>query len=123
MLRRVSVFAAGLCEEPHTYIWDNLHVKEFMDGVLPGWQTREPKSFERYAVAGTRFMHDLATFLRANGSDITLRRTTTNLERTLELSRNEILQKLLALLSQHRKEWEAFLDHIGPQSFIHEWID
>lgn len=120
-LRRLSVHAAGLEEDPKTYIWENLSASSFEAGAAPGFK-RITKAHREYAIAGALHLEHLAT-LRASPADkVTLNLTVSQLSQSRSLSVTEIRQFLNRLLNKHESEWMQYLDYLGPNSFVADWV-
>jgi 7-cyano-7-deazaguanine synthase in queuosine biosynthesis len=117
LLRRLSVHAAGLDEPANGYVWEDLRAPSFEDSAAVGF-TRHTKALREYMIAGVRHLDDLASMAGSAISDPALRRISGELAVPLQLSREDVRDNLQSLLSRHRKEWLAFLDSLGPDSFV-----
>jgi Queuosine biosynthesis protein QueC len=121
MLRRMSVHAAGLSEPSETYVWEDLSSSSFQNAV-PASFTKITPALHEYAIAGTMHMDHLAAFGNLMGANSTLKRNASELARALGVSRESAELKLSSLLRRHRDEWHAYLDSLGPNSFIRRWV-
>ena len=59
MLRRMSVHAAGLSEEPGTYICTDLSARSLEEAIHPDFKRKSP-AFEQYAIAGALHLDHMA---------------------------------------------------------------
>ncbi|GFO63157.1 7-cyano-7-deazaguanine synthase [Geomonas paludis] len=120
MLRRVSVHAAGLVEDPDVYIVTDLTAKSMESAVHKGY-SKVTKAFKEYAIAGTLHMDDLARMADAAASPI-VKRHATLLASVMDLPCQEAEQRLGALLNRHAKEWRNYLESLGEDSFVKQWV-
>jgi hypothetical protein len=120
MLRRLSVHAAGLHEDRDTYVWENLDASTFDSGAAAGLKKVE-KVQREYAIAGTLHLDHLAGLrgspVHAYGVKLNVR----NLAKALSISLAEAESKMDRLLGQHENEWGAYLNSLGPDSFVKGW--
>jgi 7-cyano-7-deazaguanine synthase in queuosine biosynthesis len=120
MLRRLSVHAAGLSEPTDRYVWENLSASKFEDGVAHGFAKLTP-ALREYAIAGTMHMDHLAGLADSPRYQSTIRRNAAQIAKALDLSNEDAEMKLTSLLRRHRDEWHAFVESLGPDSFIRQW--
>lgn len=122
MLRRMSVHMIGGIEDNNTYVWENLSARRFEEGAAPAFNLKKPRgAMYEYAIAGTLHLDHLAEYLQDPANRIVLDRQIFHLSRSLELNENETRAKLNRMLMQHKKEWNNFIESLGPQSFINQW--
>jgi hypothetical protein len=121
MLRRLSVHAAGLSEPRTRYLWDDLSASSFA-AAADKRQRKIAKVQEHYAIAGTLHLDHLAGLQRSPIYSYGLKTSAGLIARALEISTCEAEAKLSRLLVQHQIEWEAFVDDLGANSFIRNWI-
>lgn len=121
MLRRLSVHAANLAESPETYVWENLSARSFEEGAASGFDNVTP-ALREYAIAGALHLDHLAGLHGSPLHEISLRRAAFQLAKSQELTMRNAISRLDRLLAQHQKEWRAFIDSLGPRSFIRHWI-
>jgi len=114
MLRRLSVHAAGLDEPTSGYVWEDLRATSFQDSAAVGF-TRHTKALREYMIAGVRH---LAAMAGSAIDDPAIRRVSGELAVLLEQSREDVMDNIQGLLFRHRAEWLAFLDSLGPDSFV-----
>ncbi len=120
MLRRLSVHAAGLTEPADRYVWENLSALNFEDGAAKGFSKITP-ALREYAIAGTMHLDHLAGLADSPRYQTTIRRNATQLAKALDLKNEDAEMKLNSLLRRHRDEWQAFVESLGPDSFIRQW--
>lgn len=117
MLRRMSVHAAGLDEPASGYVWEDLRAASFEDSAAAGF-TRHTKALREYMIAGVRHLDDLAAMAGSAIDDPAIRRISGELAVLLRQSAGDAREHLQALLHRHRAEWLAFLQSLGPDSFV-----
>ena len=123
MLRRLSVHAAGVSEEPDTYIWENLSAPDFTKGAAPGFKLINPRGAHyEYAIAGVLHLDHLAALRHSEANQPALDRKAMQLCRSLELSKQDTAAKINRLLEQHESEWASFVESLGPKSFVAQWV-
>ncbi|WP_321794831.1 7-cyano-7-deazaguanine synthase [Caballeronia sp. J97] len=122
ILRRLSVHAAGLSEPPEQYVWESLAAATFEAGAANGF-TQVTKALREYAIAGVLHFKHLAQIRDSSSYGMVRRRVTMDLSRSLSQPADEVGQKLDRLLEQHAKEWSAFTNDLGSQSFVKKWMD
>jgi hypothetical protein len=122
MLRRLSVHAAGLIEKADTYVWENLSAPTFDAGAAEGFK-KTTRAQKQYAIAGTLHLDHLAYLKQSRAAQRPLNLATFQIARALGESEAFIRPKMDRLLSQHQKEWKAYMNSLGPQSFVVQWAD
>ena len=123
LLRRMSVHAAGRCEAPETYVWEDLSAARFEDGAAQVFANRRPTgALHDYAIAGVLHLHHLAALCRTPANAVTLKRQAFLLSRSLGLGEQETQARLERMLRRHEEEWWGFVDSLGPRSFVAQWI-
>ncbi len=120
MLRRMSVHAAGLTEDPETYVWENLSAATFEAGAAPAFP-HITNAQREYAIGGTLHLDHLATLRHSAANRGTLDLTVLQLSRSRALPEADVRARLDRLLGQHESEWKRFLAALGPQSFVANW--
>lgn len=120
MLRRLSIHAAGLNDDPENYICENLSASTLAEAVAPSF-TKLSRAYEQYAIAGALHLDHLADM-----SDIMARPVVQRHARlfstALGLTADEASAKLAALLERHALEWKRYLDSLGAHSFVKKWV-
>ena len=122
MLRRMSVQAAGRAEDRATYIWEDLSAVRYEDGAASGFSKSKPQgALYEYAIAGTLHLDHLAGLQHSPANQVQLEWQVFQLSRSLGAAERETQQKLERLLTQHAREWDAFVGSLGPRSFVAQW--
>lgn len=119
LLRRSSIFAAGVEEPDETYAISNLGAGDY-EAALPaddGFHAKRP--LREYGVIGTRHMQQMADL--AKRPDDELRCNALELAESTGCSEQETLEKLRGLLGCHADEWSRFLIAQGKESFLNDW--
>lgn len=119
MLRRMSVHAAGLTEDPDIYICADMTAGSLEDAVAPGF-TKVNGAFRDYAVAGILHMDHLADMTSADHQGEIARHSAT-LGPALGLSPGETQERLKSLLHKHTAEWKTYMNSLGARSFVRHW--
>jgi len=123
MLRRLSVHAAGLKEPKETYVWEDLSATTFKAGAASGFkQSKITAAMREYAIAGALHLDHLAGILASPANAPKLDLTAYQLGESFGISEEQARKKLNRLLQQHSHEWKDFMDSLGKNSFIHEWV-
>ncbi len=120
LLRRVSVHAAGLSEDPETYVCTDMSattLKSAVDTDFKGLNT----AYRDYAIAGVRYMDDLAEMADGRARRRIVRQHAGELQRVLQLT-GDPEGRLVRLLERHADEWKGYLNSLGAGSFIRNWI-
>ena len=117
MLRRVSMFTAGLAEAPDAYIWENLSAPTFEDGVADGF-TGITGALREHAIAGVLHMDHLADLATSPSAARAVRRIARETAEVLHEDSVEIEGRLRSLLARHADEWRRFLGSLAPESFV-----
>ena len=121
MLRRLSVHAAGLREAGETYIWEDLRVPSFERGAAKGFEKISAQ--RNYAIAGALHLDHLAWVQHSQLHAPRLELNVHQLALALQREKSEVQTGLHRMLSQHEKEWKAFLEFLGPNSFVWRWTE
>jgi len=123
MLRRLSVHAAGQDEPKENYVWEDLSAPTFTGGASTSFAKGKITSAMReYAIAGTLHLDHLAGLRNSPANATTLDFSAYQLSEALDLTEAESQQKLDRLLKQHSHEWKNFMDSLGKNSFIRNWV-
>ena len=126
MLRRMSVHAAQAKEPRTTYVWEDLSVERYEDGAAPTFRKRQPQgAMYEYAIAGTLHLEHLARLGRQDKNtselDLEVLRLAEAFDSSGLASEEKIRTRLFRMLKAHEQEWNAFLDDLGPGSFVTRW--
>ncbi len=117
MLRRMSMFTAGIDEPAETYIWENLSANRLEDGVAKGFNGLTSK-LRAYAVAGVLHMDHLAEFAESPLHARSLRRAARETAEALDGDPAVVEHQLREMLGRHAAEWRVFRKSLGPDSFV-----
>jgi 7-cyano-7-deazaguanine synthase in queuosine biosynthesis len=122
MLRRMSVHAADLNEDPSRYVWERLNASNLADGVAAGFaRPRIGKAMREYALAGTLHLQHLAELTQDGPKKRGLDRMARQVGRLTGLTPQESETKAARLIAQHEREWTAFTKSLGSDSFVASW--
>ena len=121
MLRRLSVHAAGLTESPDTYVWESLSKKSFEGGAAEGFASIT-NALREYAIAGALHLDHLAALADSPLHAESVRRAALQIAPLLGLPAHQAEQKLYRMLRQHTLEWIAFIESLGVDSFVAQWV-
>ncbi|WP_050628092.1 7-cyano-7-deazaguanine synthase [Bradyrhizobium viridifuturi] len=122
MLRRLSVHAADLAEPAETYVWEDLSAPTFDAGAAEGYN-KKPHAQKQYAIAGTLHLDHLAHLKQSRAAERSLSLAVFQLARSLGEPEAAIAPKLDRLLSQHKEEWNSYMNSLGSQSFVARWAN
>jgi hypothetical protein len=117
MLRRMSMFTAGIDEPAETYIWERLSAERFEDGAASGFKQITP-ALREYAIAGVLHMDHMAELSASPLHVRTLRRAARDTAEALNADSGEVEQRLRGMLERHAGEWRVFRRSLGPTSFV-----
>jgi hypothetical protein len=121
LLRRLSLHAAGVNEEPGTYVVSDLGAPDAGDAlsVLP--QKADRNIMVEYGSVGVRHLQHLADMgsLPNNALRVHAAQIASATGETYE----ETLKSLRTMLVTHAGEWRAFLSAQGERSFLKSWMD
>lgn len=119
MLRRMSVHAAGLTEEPGIYICTDLTAASLDEAIHPDF-TRRSDAFGQYAIAGSLHLDHMADMAGAEARP-SVRRHAALTAAALGISAEEAERNLAGMLERHAAEWNSFVDDLGARSFVRKW--
>jgi 7-cyano-7-deazaguanine synthase in queuosine biosynthesis len=123
MLRRLSIHAAGLKEDPSRYVWENLAAADFEAGAAVGFPAgRIGPALREYALAGTLHLQHLAELGKDERKLRGLTRAARQIGRLLRMDGDEIEANAIRLVKQHGQEWNAFVGELGAGSFVNRWV-
>jgi hypothetical protein len=118
----MSVHAAGLTEPGSNYVWENLSANSFLKGAAQSFpREKRNGSLKEYAIAGVMYLDHLAGLKTSELAQQTLKLRASQLAVVLGTKEEYVQIRINTLLENHRKEWENFLDSLGPQSFLKMW--
>lgn len=124
LLRRMSLTAAGVPEEPDTYVWRDLSAASFAAAADPEFDRKKITRGQReYAIAGALHLDHQAYVNRSEANRETIAHEVYKLSQSLALPEAEVSRRLARGLDQHGQEWQAFLAAAGPDSFLTDWTN
>lgn len=121
MLRRMSVHAAGLEEARETYIFD-LAAPTFAAGA-GGAKEHVTKGKREYAIAGALHLKHLAKLQASPFDKGAIDLVVAELSRSRGMPVDAVRAAMTRLLNKHESEWMNFLDALGPNSFVADWVE
>jgi 7-cyano-7-deazaguanine synthase in queuosine biosynthesis len=122
LLRRLSVYAAGLTEAKETYVWEDLSAPGFEAGAAGSFGAKKiTGALREYAIAGALHLDHLAGLRSSRANSRMLDLSAFQLGRSLGISEAEARSKLDRLLLKHESEWKGFVDSLGGSSFLANW--
>jgi len=116
----LSVHAAGLSEDPETYVCSDMSAATLESAVDPDFKHLNT-AYREYAIAGVRHMDDLAEMADGGGQRMIVRRHAASLRRVLRPG-GDAEERLVRLLGRHADEWRRYLNSLGAGSFVRNWI-
>jgi len=121
LLRRMSLFAAGIADRNSDYIIEHLDTSSLEKGAALGTKPRQlGKSTLEYAIAGVQH-HELMSNFSSCIDSKEIQVSLFGLSRVVDLSLAEVQNRFQRLLTQHSHEWNAFLSAQGQGSFLQQW--
>lgn len=117
MLRRLSMFTAGIEEPSDTYVWENLGVSDFDSGAAATFQRHTP-TLREHGIAGVLHMDNLAALASPYAQPRLVRRVARLTADALGEDEALVLEKTQALLGRHAEEWRRFVAAQGHRSFV-----
>lgn len=119
MLRRMSVHAAGLQEDPDTYVAVNLKAERLSEALDPAFSGYN-QAFHEYAIAGALHLDHLADMADADALPA-VRQHAARVAVVEGLDISAVENCLTSLLLRHAEEWSRFLESQGPRSYLRHW--
>ena len=116
----MSVHAAGLSEDPETYVCTDMSAATLESAVDPDFKHLNT-AYREYAIAGVRHMDDLADMADGGARRRIVRQHAASLRRVLRLT-GDSEEHLIRLLERHAYEWKRYLNSIGVGLFVQNWI-
>jgi len=120
ILRRMSIHAAGLTENPRTYVWEQLTAASFEEGAAKEFK-HVTNAQREYAIAGTLHLEHLAGLQHDDVNQGTINLAASQLASSQRLQVTDVRARLDRLLEQHASEWRCFVASLGASSFVATW--
>jgi len=117
MLRRMSVFAAGLAEPNTNFICEDLTARRLEDSLALGFKNCG-EAFRSYAIAGVL---QLDHFAELRNNRWAIKRQAALVADPLKAPIDEVEMNLGDLIGRHASEWRSFLKSQGAHSFLLHW--
>lgn len=119
LLRRMSMYAAGIEEPGDTYVVADLTIPQFSAALPCKKKVRLSRTMVEFGSVGARHLQQLADM--ADLPDDALQVHAFEIARAIGAPQQETLEKLRKMLLTHAQEWRAFIAAQGEQSFIRNW--
>ena len=119
LLRRMSLHAAGVVEPSEKYAIGDLQASRFSDAVPKQNSFRTTNTLYDYGYMGARHLQQLADL--ASAPDATLKPHAFQIAEAIGSSVDDVTRQVRDMLLQHSKEWAAFEQHQGENSFLQLW--
>jgi hypothetical protein len=103
-------------------VWESLRADTWESGAAKEFTNFTP-ALREYSIAGVLHFQHFASLRDSMQYELVKRRGTNELARALSEPSEVVARNLDRLLQQHTIEWSAFIDNLGPGSFVRQWID
>jgi 7-cyano-7-deazaguanine synthase in queuosine biosynthesis len=120
LLRRMSVFSAGLVEPGGQYFWTNLEAPDLKKALCPDAGREPTENDQDIAVHAVMAMEALARAANRSPDDFMFKQNLFDAFDSHETADFE--KKLHRLLDAHRKEWRAFTGSLPADAWINQQI-
>lgn len=120
LLRRVSVFAAGLEEPANQYFWADLKADSLRNMICADARRGPSKNDHDIAVHAVMAMEGLARLADRPQDDLMFQRNLFDAFEPSEL--DDAATKLRALVTAHRDEWRSFTSALPASAWINQQI-
>lgn len=117
MLRRLSMFTAGIDEPADTYVWENLAASDFDAGAAATFRGHT-RALKEYGIAGVLHMDNLAALAAPGVQSRLVRRVARMTADALGEDEDAVLARVQDLLNRHAEEWRRFVAALGRDSFV-----
>jgi hypothetical protein len=119
LLRRFSLYAAGIVELSDAYVVSDLSVSDVNSALSLIKLDVDRRTMLEYGIAGIRHFHHLAGL--AFQPDEVLKSHASEIAVAINADYRDTLDNLRKMLSEHARELQAFLTSVGRHSFLHGW--
>lgn len=120
LLRRMSMFSAGIDESADAYMFSDLSNKDFKESTRTESNAISYRTMIQYGIVGARHLDHLSQL--ATAPDIYLLPYAHAIARDQPSEKELVLEKLRLLLIRHSQEWKEFVSSLGSDTFIKNWI-
>ncbi len=120
LLRRLSLYTAGVHEAPDTYVVSDLSISDASRALSTIPHKADRNIMVEYGSVGARHFQHLADL--ASQPDETLRTHASELAIALGAGYADTLRNLRLMLSEHAREWKEFLAAQGRHGFLCDWM-
>jgi hypothetical protein len=118
LLRRQSLFAAGIVEDKESYLWANLSAPSLSEAAQFGARSTSTND-QRQAMCGTYDLATLGNLLRDD--DERIANASAEFAAQRGESVEEVATSIRRLLTMHQEEWRTFVAAQGCESFLNRW--
>jgi 7-cyano-7-deazaguanine synthase in queuosine biosynthesis len=119
MLRRMSIFSAGLVESDDTYLWQDLSANSLQSSMHPSAgreTTNNDSDIARHAIIA---LAELAQMADAPVDDPIIAQNTFEICGDIGKNYQQVSAQLQRLLNTHKSEWMKFVDSCGKSSWVY----
>ena len=120
LLRRFSLYTAGIEEAPDNYVISNLRTSNLEEAMALMIDSNDRDNMLEYGTVGARHFQHLADMVRWDEFELEV--YALEIAEALNLPVSETLTKMKTLLAAHAQEWHTFLRAHGSKSFLHTWL-
>jgi 7-cyano-7-deazaguanine synthase in queuosine biosynthesis len=122
LLRRMSLFSAGLTESSSNYYWEDLSASSLEKVVCSDARRQISDNDRDIAVHAVLSMEELARQGDLPANDSRIEKAFVDAVGDLQKQDSEIENPLVRLLSAHKNEWRAYTGSLGANSWINHQI-
>ena len=117
LLRRQSVHAAGLKDNPEAYLWNDLRASMLSQATIR--RTTRPNDEHQAQCA----VLEMDQFGRIACDTERIAIAAEELSPFVNQDAELVVTQLQRLIAAHATEWQSFHSDLGPQSFVNQWLD
>ena len=122
LLRRMSIFAAGIDEPVDTYSVSDLSAANYESAKLKIDNVNLTKTMVEYGIVGVRYLQQLGEMSK-HSNEFRLQPHVHEIAQATGMSEPDVHKALMKLLHQHLDEWRNFIDAQGKNSFVLRWMN
>jgi hypothetical protein len=120
LLRRMSMFSAGINEPDDAYMFSDLSNNDFEKSRISESNAISYRTMIQYGIVGARHLDHLSQL--SSAKDVYLLPYAHAIARTQGSDKDLTFEQLRQLLIRHSQEWKEFVSSLGPETFIKNWI-